>query len=125
MVCVLVELSEGLISSKLPDRSMSPASEQLWTTPCSFATLPVFAVCWTDGERFTLLPVLVMCPDGEAALLCILLSENPWEAGGQGGWQFTVKIADAGPPPKRPWMESITVFVKVPPCVGITVMVST
>jgi hypothetical protein len=35
MVWVLSDVVEGLISSELPERSMSSASEQLWTTPCS------------------------------------------------------------------------------------------
>ena len=77
MVCVLSDVVEGLILSELPERSTSPEVEQLCTTPCSLATLPVLAVCWSVGLRFTLLPALEMAVDGEAPPLVILLSENP------------------------------------------------
>ena len=54
---------------ELPVKSRSPAVEQLCTTPCSLATLPVLAVCWSVGLRFTLLPALEMTVDGEAPRL--------------------------------------------------------
>ena len=83
MVWVVSELSEGLNSRELPVKSMSPASEQLWTTPCSLATLPVLTACWSVGLMLTLLPSLEMRSEGEAAPLVILRSENSCEAGGQ------------------------------------------
>src|ERR687886_249093 len=47
-------------------------------TPCSLATLPVFAICWTGAHRLTLLPEFVILVVGLAAPLVILLSENSW-----------------------------------------------
>src|SRR5919202_2770641 len=51
------------------------------TTPCSLATLPVLATCWTGVHRLTLSPVLLILVTGLAAPLVILLSENSWLAG--------------------------------------------
>ena len=89
---------------ELPVKSMSPASEQLWSTPCSFAELPVLAVCWSVGDRFALLPSLAMRSDGEADPLWILRSENSWEPGGQlgAGVLLAVLLLLPVPPPVPP-----------------------
>ena len=102
MVCVLSDVVEGLMVVELPVTSMSPASEQLWSTPCSFAELPVLAVCWSVGDRFALLPSLAMRSDGEADPLWILRSENSWELGGQLGAAVLLAVLLLPVPPPVP-----------------------
>ena len=67
--------------SELPEKSMSSVSEPDGMTPCSLATLPVCAVCWSDGHSPTVLPLLLTVNHGAAGPLVIRLSENSWLAG--------------------------------------------